>query len=440
MTVISVVEHACLSTKKDGDSKLTPYHIKALERLHPVLPSKAITWGYQSVRFSQYCGVLGLGSDTIEVLPKICGQDEGNVIARNVLLRMLYTARKIKTLRVGLAAVDLQRYHLLDVFILHFCEELFIQFHKGALLRYVDQSSNLRVLRGKLTLDRHLQLNRLRKDRLFCEYDELEEDNEYNQYIKCALQVAHSKAKSIQAKRATTELLYRFGTVSDRTVVECRKMSFPPSRHTGRFDYVFRQCDWFLRGLGQDVTAGDQKSLSLMFDMNKLFEDFVAAKLRKIAKRNGYCIQTQELKERLAYEVGGGAKFSLVPDMVLLDSQNRVIGILDTKWKVLRVSGRKKNYGISSADLYQMVVYGMRYQCNRLMLLYPKQDEMPRDRIELEVDESDLKITVLLVDLQQMVQGEDIQLQEEIGLWINSSRQDVSLPRSSDIGYGHIPS
>lgn len=441
MAVISVVEHDCLSTKKDGHStKLTPYHIKALERLDPVLPRGAIKWRHQSVRFSQYCGVLGLGDDTIEVLPKIYGGSGDSAIARKVLLRMLYAARKVRMPQVGSAAIDLQRHHLLDVFILHFCEELFAQLHEGALLRYVDRSANLRVLRGKLILDQHLKLNRVHKERLYCEYDELEEDNVYNQYIKCALQIAHGKARSVQAKRNTTNILYQFGAVSDRTAAECRKMSLPLNRDTDRFDYVFRQCDWFLHELGQNVTAGDQESLSLMFDMNKLFEGFVAAKIKKMARSNGCCIRVQGQKRLAAEPESDGLKFFLKPDMVLLDSQNRVIGILDTKWKVLRVSDRKKNYGISSADLYQMVAYGMRYRCHRLMLLYPKQHEMPRNRIELEIDESDLKITVLLVDLQQMVQGEDIQLQEEIGLWINSSQQNVSLPRSSDIGYGHIPS
>ena len=435
MAVIRVVEHACLSTKKDGSStRLTPYHIKALERLNPVLPPSAITWGYQSVRFSQYCGVLGLGSDTIEILPKIYGQDGNYAIARNVLLRMLYAARKMRMPQVGSAAIDMQKHHLLDVFILHFCEELFAQLHKGALLLYVDRSANLRVLRGKLALDRHLKLNRAHKDRIYCEYDELEEDNEYNQYIKCALKIAHDRARSIQAKRNTTELLYRFGAVSDRTIVECRKMPLRSNRNTSRFDYVFQQCDWFLRGLGQNVTAGDQKSLSLMFDMNKLFESFVATKIKKVAKRNGCHIKTQGPMRRLAYG-SGGIKFSLMPDIVLLDSQERIIGILDTKWKILR--GSKSKYGISSADLYQMVVYGVRYQCNRLILLYPKQDEMPWDRIELELDESDLKITVLLLDLQQLVRGEDSQLQKEVDLLVNqNTEQGICPSRSPDVTYG----
>lgn len=441
MAVISIVEHDRLSTRKDGHStKLTPYQTQALGRLDPMLPPGAIKWGHQSVRFSQYCGVLGLGDDMIEILPKIYGGSGDSEIARKVLLRMLYVARKVKMPQVGSAAIDLQRHHLLDVFILHFCEELFAQLHEGALLRYVDRSANLRVLRGKLILGQHLKLNRVHKERLYCEYDELEEDNVYNQYIKCALQIAHGRARSVQARRNTANILYQFGAVSDRTAAECRKMSWPPNRDVERFAYVFRQCDWFLRGLGQNVAAGDQESLSLMFDMNKLFEGFVAAKIKKMARSSGCRVRVQGPQKRLAAEPeSDGIKFSLKPDMALLDSQDRVIGILDTKWKILRASDRKKNYGIFSTDLYQMVVYGMRYRCSRLMLLYPKQHEMPRDRIELEVDGSDLKVTVLLVDLQQMVRGGDIQLQEEIGLWINSSRQGASLARSSDIAYGQIP-
>ena len=86
MTTIRVVEHGRLPIKKDGGERaLTPRQKESLERLLPALPSGAIQWGHKEVRFSQHCGAIGLGGDTIEVLPKIYGRDDSDA-GRNVLL------------------------------------------------------------------------------------------------------------------------------------------------------------------------------------------------------------------------------------------------------------------------------------------------------------------------------------------------------------------
>ena len=413
MTTIRVVEHGRLPIKKDGGERaLTPHQKESLERLLPALPSGAIKWGHKEVRFSQHCGVIGLGGDTIEVLPKIYGRDDPDA-GRNVLLRMLYLARRMNIAPVGAAGVNLQRHRLLDVFIRNFCEELFTQLRKGALLRYVHREDNLPVLRGRLLIDRQLKLNSGHQGRLYCAFDELVEDNIYNQYIKCALKVVHGQARSLPAKRATTELLYRFDGGRDYRPKECRNWSLPERRDAKRFESVFRQCGWFLRGLGQDVRAGERESLSVLFDMNRLFEDFIAAKLRKETRGCGFRVRAQGPQNPLVKD-GDTPRFRMKPD-ITFNAGGRVLAILDTKWKVL--SEQKDKYGIKQGDLYQMIAYGTRYQCPNLTLIYPKQDKIQRDNIELRVPDTDpeMQIMIRFVDLERLVErGLDAQLDEAV--------------------------
>lgn len=54
--------------------------------------------------------------------------------------------------------------------------------------------------------------------------------------------------------------------------------------------------------------------------------------------------------------------------------------IFDTKWKKLDPSGRSRNYGISTADMYQMYAYAKRYKANDVWLLYP--DSMGEESIK----------------------------------------------------------
>lgn len=414
MTTVRVTEHARLPVKKDGGPRaLTPRQAEVLREQQGTLPGGAVRWGHKEVRFSQYCGVIGLGRDTIEVLPKIYGKGDAPEAGRRVLLRMLYLARHMKISPVGAAGIDLQCHHLLDVFIRHFCEELFAQLRKGALLRYVHREDNLPVLRGRLLIDRQLKLNSGHQGRLYCAFDELVEDNVYNQYIKCALQVVHGQARSLAAKRPATELLYRFDGVRDRRREECRDWKLPERRDAKRFESVFRQCDWFLRGLGQDVQAGDRRNLSVLFDMNRLFEDFIAAKLRKETRGYDFRMRTQGPQSPLVKE-GDTPRFQMKPDVTFI-AGGRVLAILDTKWKIL--SEQKDKYGISQADLYQMVAYGTRYRCPNLTLVYPKQEKVQRDRIEFRVPgtEPEMQITVRFVDLVRLVgKGLCLQLEEAI--------------------------
>ena len=416
MTAIRVAEYARLPIKKDGGPQaLTPRQAEVLREQQETLPGGAVRWGHKEVRFAQYCGVIGLGRDTIEVLPKIYGKGDAPEAGRRVLLRMLYLARHMKISPVGAAGIDLQHHHLLDVFIRHFCEELFAQLRKGALLRYVHREDNLPVLRGRLLIDRQLKLNSGHQGRLYCTFDELVEDNMYNQYIKCALRVVHGQARSLAAKRPATELLYRFDGVRDRRPEECRGWKLPARRDAKRFESVFRQCGWFLRGLGQDVAAGEKRSLSVLFNMNRLFEEFIVAKLNKEVRGRGLRVRAQGPQRYLAREADGPDRFLMKPDITFLDSGGRVLAVLDTKWKVLDSDADK--YGISQGDLYQMVAYGTRYQCPNLTLIYPKQDRIQHDEIELRVPETDpeMRITVRFVDLEQLVErGLDAQLEEAV--------------------------
>ena len=64
--------------------------------------------------------------------------------------------------------------------------------------------------------------------------------------------------------------------------------------------------------------------------------------------------------------------FRLKPDIVL--RKENLIVIMDTKWKRL-VPNRKKNYGITSEDMYQMYAYSKKYGTQDIWLLYPVNDE-----------------------------------------------------------------
>ena len=126
------------------------------EQLKNILPKRAFTWGHKKIKFAQYCGVINLGDLTIEVLPKIHGGDSN---AKKALVQMLSRAGVFKTATLPTAAMEVQKFTLLDLFIHAFCENLRSEISHGKDRNYINVEENLGVLRGRLLIDQQFKYN-----------------------------------------------------------------------------------------------------------------------------------------------------------------------------------------------------------------------------------------------------------------------------------------
>lgn len=113
---------------------------------------------------------------------------------------------------------------------------------------------------------------------------------------------------------------------------------------------------------------GESKGISLLFPMERLFEQHVAQVLRK-QLQPGTQLHTQAASEHLCH-YNADKLFLLKPDLLLIQGERR--WVLDTKWKCPTSGGA--NFGLAQSDMYQMLAYGMRYlQAEQdLLLIYPR--------------------------------------------------------------------
>lgn len=368
-----------------------------LERLEKLLPARTFSWGARSVKFAHYCGVISLGNLTLEILPKIYGKEQEPGACRKALVMMLQKARVIKPAKGGTAQIALQKHVLLEIFILHFCDLLHAELMQGMIRHYVTKEESLPVLRGRLRIEKQLKQNLAHRERLFCRYDELSADNTHNRIIKYVLHLLLRLSTGVIVRKQLTELLIQFDDISDVLVDVAVLDRLQFDRVTNRYEPIFTQCRWFLQGLHPDVTVGDAACLTLLFDMNRLFEAYVAASFRKLAWQNGFHMREQGPRKYMMLQNDRNEQlFLMKPDMVFLGSNKQPAAIADAKWKML--DEREKKLGVSQADLYQMVGYATRYRVDKLALIYPKQQWL-REPIELQVQGTTASLVIIPIDI-----------------------------------------
>lgn len=389
-------------SRRHGEKELEQKHADALEKLERKLPSKAWSWGNREVKFSHYCGVVSLGDISIEILPKIYGAEAEAGSSREALIRMLASTRRLKLHKAGSAQTSLQKHSLLDVFILHFCAQLHAQMKQGAIRKYIKREKNLNVLRGRLLTERQFKFNLAHRERLFCRYDELSEDNLYNQILKSVLEILLRKAKGNRAAQEVSGLFMRFDPISDRRTNVKQLDSLNFDRITERYESIFQWCRCFLEGYYPDVLGKGKSCLSVLFDMNRLFEAYVGTQLRRDARGEGLRVREQGPQRYFATrqypDMSHKPVFWMKPDISLMDKKENILCIADAKWKVL--DEEKSDLGITQSDLYQMESYASRYGVDYLVLIYPMQKKLT-EPAQLTLEGSKSTLLVFPVDLSE---------------------------------------
>jgi len=364
--------------------------------------------GRNKLKAQQFVGIVQAGDVLVEVLPKIEGID--NSIIRQNLVGMLAKTRKLD-IRDGEITNTASQHSLLEIVVRLFCDRLFVEVHRGLVNRYERQEENLFVLRGKLDTTRQAKFNAAHPERFYCQYDEFHADNPLNQVLKAA--VAHLRKYSIDSEnqRRLTELYFALDGISEVHPTNLEWHRIHLDRTSRRFHTLINLARLFLKNEHQDVSSGKTDGFSLLFDMNKLFEEYIGEVAKATLTDVDVQLQTPQrylLQKTLhADDKDFSQAFKVMPDVVGVNADKSIKWIIDTKWKLLDESKRRN---VSQADIYQMIGYAHCYDCNDVVLLYPHHTEVGNDHghqagytilIDQKSSEKSIRVaTVCLKDLK----------------------------------------
>lgn len=355
-----------------GTSSLTEAEAETLALIGERRPGFC-AFGYQSLKLSQYAGLVSMGERMLEILPKVELEDGIPEAGRGIFLRLLGLARDLKVFSDVNVQHDLRRQPLLEVFIAAFFSEVTQIVRRGLLRRYQSLEEDLSLIRGRFLIERQALANALRKDRLACRFDELTADNLWNRRLITALHVAKPWLVSGVLRQRWAELSSAFVEVSFPSHVPAPVEAVTFDRQSEYYRPAILWANWIIDLLSPSLRTGVNKAPGLVFDMNKLFESAVVSVLRRRA--NGISnidVGAQESDRYLTTIDGplGKQAFGLRPDIVVRQG-SKVVAVADTKWTRVSVS----NTGHLMPDqshVYQMQAYASSYRCEHFILIFPR--------------------------------------------------------------------
>jgi 5-methylcytosine-specific restriction enzyme subunit McrC len=340
-----------------------------------------------------YVGLIAMTDGTvIEILPKIAGDEISEDATKRIFLEMLKTLRDITFKDFNVSSLHVDRLNLFEIFIKMFLDEVTALAKQGLKSDYTPVEANEKFYKGKILTSQNIKYNLVNKQRFYVLYDDFNMNRPENRLIKSTLRFLLKATHDSRNRQHASQLLTLFDRV-DYTESYYEDFSkCLTDRSMNHYDKALSWCRVFLLGNSFTAFAGSRVALALLFPMEKVFESFVAVKLRKLVGI-GINIRTQDMTYSL-FDTPRRA-FALRPDIVLEFGKHKVV--MDTKWKLL--SDTERNSGISQLDMYQMYAYGKKYGADRIVLLYPYSDRISRTDIRYASNDN-VKVDVRFVDLR----------------------------------------
>lgn len=346
---------------------------KESERLRKAGAGLVQLEGRRWLRLDNYVGVLEAPDGTrIEILPKTFDEEDDASQARSLLQRMLQRCLHLEPRTSAPTGLQVFDGPLTEWVIQQFLAALDTLVKRGLRFEYHAIEEERRFLRGRLLVSRQLRQPPGRAHYFQVEHEVFDADRPENRLLRSALDKVCRQAKEASNKRLAYELAHQLLEIPpSRDFVE-DFAQWRSDRLTAHYQSVRPWCSLILNERNPLTILGDWTGHSLLFPMEKVFESYVEACLRR-ALRPGQKLKAQAASQHLATH-NQQPWFQLKPDLLLLE--HGAITVLDTKWKRLDASKNnpKDKYDLSQADFYQLYAYGQKYLrgSGRLVLIYPQ--------------------------------------------------------------------
>lgn len=303
-----------------------------------------------------------------------------NVLIRNIYHMLAYAFRVLKQSNYSqVATEDFENIHNLLAAILS--KGISQQLKQGLYREYIERYDDLFVLRGKLNIQGTIKNRVQNKQRLSCEFDELSEDNIFNQILKltATILIKNHNVESEYKSELKKSLLY-FGNVSDISVSVIKWSTLRFQRNNHSYKMLMNICYLVIDGLLLSTQSGEYSMATFIDDqhMHSLYESFI-----REYYRYHYGNEVRVSASFVDWDVPEGTEgIELLPKMktdITLQKGEKTL-IIDAKYYSHTMQHHFDSNTFHSANMYQIFTYVKNFDKEQTgnvsgMLLYARTNE-----------------------------------------------------------------
>ncbi len=422
MATITLFEHQKRSYSELGWGQNHPA-IEELERLNEASEVELVHLGHKQLKATHFVGVIRIGETTLQILPKIdfdrAGDSDAaadsrpyqvaiNSATRNLLYLLAYT-HDLQVKEQDVAPLLTQRSDWFELLTRLLVMNLHQLMQRGLEHSYVTVEETLPVMRGRWQLERQLTRRPHVRHLFDVVYDEFSSDTPLNRVFRFVVGRLLLITQDVNNRRLLLDIhewlagVYNPGDISQP---DLDRVHF--TRLNEHLRPAFNLARLFIENSTFQLSSGQRHTFAFVFDMNRLFEEFVYRFVAQYQKRilpQGWGdvrirAQSQGKTTYLAERLPEHREvFRLCPDLLFEGPFNKPILILDTKYKQLEANRRQLN--VSEDDVYQMLAYATRLECPKTLILYPAWAGSLRNSVTFQTLGHSNYLVVATINLRQ---------------------------------------
>lgn len=356
------------------------------------------------IETTSWVGVIKYKNTHLQILPKLIYTKEyeedyddktkeetiSNVL-KNLIFMLSYT-KKLDIKTSNDAKLLASKNPFIEILIREYANSLFECFKRLTPKKYVRVKDNLNYLKGKIKFTENIRYNSSNQAKFYCQYDEFSENNILNQLFLFVSTCLYNISTDSYNKKTLKFIINYYSDIKlvrfDRFTAEKINLS----RNQKLFKKPFNLAKMFIEKTSVDLSKNKFESITLIWDMNKLFEEFVFEIMKKNESELGWKFTAQKCKKLL---IGDENKKRNTYVDIFAEKYNGKI-IIDTKYKIF-----KGIDDFSNADVFQVSTYCLLHNTDKAILIYPRWNkQIPNiPSFKLNSDEKDIKIDFKTINL-----------------------------------------
>jgi len=340
--------------------------------------------------------------------------DKG-ILIKNIYYMLTYAFQILRQSNYDdIAAEDFENIH--DMFAAILGKGVAQQLKHGLYREYVNKSDNLTTLRGKLDIPRTVKNKLQHKQKLYCDFDELSENNLMNQVIKTTMMLLlKQKNVKLDNKSVLKKDLLFFDSVDyiEPAMIKWDRIRY--QRNNQSYRMLLNICRLIIDGLLLSTEEGTIKMATFLDDqrMSHLYEKFILEYFR---------FHHPELRanpDQVQWNLDDDNDMwlpNMITDITLKSRDGRVL-IIDAKYYSQQMQSNFDVQSYRNANLYQIFTYVKNWDKDQTgnvsgILLYAKTGEefqpanqfsMGGNKIAVSSLDLNLPFTEISAQLEQIV-------------------------------------